>query len=54
MYYEGPVVGTLTNKPSKIIALTKTRFTILDGSTPYTLKRITKEEAELSGKPGEP
>jgi hypothetical protein len=40
-------------KPAKIIALTKTKFTILiEGeSTPYTLKRITKEEAELSGKP---
>src|ERR1700693_5272442 len=34
-------------KPAKIIALTKTKFTfLLDGeSTPYTLKRITKEEA---------
>jgi hypothetical protein len=38
---------------SKIIALTKTRFITQDASGTYTLKRITKAEAELNGKPGE-
>jgi hypothetical protein len=35
----------------KILALTKAKFTVQDTDGPYTLKRITKEEAEKYGMP---
>jgi len=55
MYYEGSVDGAEGSpKPLKIISLTKTRFTVKwEDGTLYTLKRITKAEAEEYGKPGE-
>jgi hypothetical protein len=37
----------------KIISLTKNKLTYQDSSGTHALKRITKAEAELNGKPGE-
>jgi hypothetical protein len=51
MYYEGSVdeSNPLANK---IIALTKTRFITQNSNGTSTMKRVTKAEAEVYGKPG--
>jgi hypothetical protein len=52
MYLEsGDVNSDPSGEGEKILALTKTKFTVLQSDGPYTLKRITKAEAERYGMP---
>jgi hypothetical protein len=51
MYYEGSV-DERDPQANRIVALAKTRFTTQYGGNTSTMKRVTKTEADVYGKPG--